>query len=117
VEVNLMRRQLRLLHAGRQDRLLHRHSGKKLQLTDDETAMIMGHEMARCWCPRVTGSNYDEHRLVHCTTQLFGAGQLGDVAANLGAQLLTLKFSREDEMPFGLVGLGRHSGPCSPQMA
>jgi len=37
--------------------------------------------------------------------QLFGLGQLGDVAANLGTQLLTLKFSREDETEADLVGL------------
>ncbi|MDZ4125583.1 MAG: M48 family metalloprotease, partial [Hydrogenophaga sp.] len=34
-----------------------------------------------------------------------GLGQLGDVAANLGTQLLTLKFSREDETEADLVGL------------
>ena len=37
--------------------------------------------------------------------QLLGLGQLGDVAANLGTQLLTLKFSREDETEADLVGL------------
>ena len=38
-------------------------------------------------------------------SQLLGLGQLGDVAANLGTQLLTLKFSREDETEADLVGL------------
>jgi hypothetical protein len=36
---------------------------------------------------------------------LLGLGQLGDVAANVGTQLLTLKFSREDEIDADLVGL------------
>jgi predicted Zn-dependent protease len=36
---------------------------------------------------------------------LFGLGQLGDVAANVGTQLLTLKFSRDDEIEADLVGL------------
>ena len=37
--------------------------------------------------------------------RLFGLGQLGDVAANLGTQLLALKYSREDESEADLVGL------------
>ena len=36
---------------------------------------------------------------------LLGLGQLGDVAASIGTQLLTLKFSREDEIDADLVGL------------
>ena len=36
----------RLLHAGRQDRLLLRHPRRSCKLSDDEVAMIMGHEMA-----------------------------------------------------------------------
>ena len=41
--------------------------------------------------------------------QLFGLGQLGDVAADLGTQLLTLKFSRGDETDADLVA--RTFGP------
>ena len=37
--------------------------------------------------------------------QLLGLGQLGDLAANVGTQLLTLKFSRDDETEADLVGL------------
>ena len=37
--------------------------------------------------------------------QLFGLGQLGNVAANIGTQLITLRFSREDEIESDLVGL------------
>ena len=37
--------------------------------------------------------------------QLLGLGELGNVAANLGTQLLSLKFSRSDESEADLVGL------------
>jgi predicted Zn-dependent protease len=49
---------------------------------------------------------------------LFGLGQLGDVAANVGTQLLTLKFSRDDEIEADLVGLeiGARAG-YSPKAA
>ena len=81
---------------------------EKLQLTDDETAMIMGHEMAHALREharaRVAKSSATSIGL-SIAAQLFGLGQLGDVAANLGTQLLTLKFSREDETEADLVGL------------
>ena len=37
--------------------------------------------------------------------QLLGLGQAGDLAARVGTQLLTLKFSRDDETEADLVGL------------
>jgi Zn-dependent protease with chaperone function len=81
---------------------------EKLKLTDDETAMIMGHEMAHALREharaRVAKSNATGIGL-SIAAQLFGLGQLGDIAANLGTQLLTLKFSREDETEADLVGL------------
>ena len=43
--------------------------------------------------------------LLSIGAQLLGLGQLGDVAASLGTQLLTLRFSREDESDADLVGL------------
>jgi Zn-dependent protease with chaperone function len=80
----------------------------QLQLTDDEAAMIMGHEMAhalrehareRLAKSQATGIG------LSVAAQLFGLGQIGDVAANLGTQLLTLKYSRDDETEADLVGL------------
>jgi Zn-dependent protease with chaperone function len=80
----------------------------KLKLTDDETAMVMGHEMAhalreharaRIAKSQATGAG------LSIAAQLFGLGQLGDLAANIGTQLLTLKFSRDDEVEADLVGL------------
>ena len=80
----------------------------KLQLDDDEAAMIMGHEMAhalrehareRLAKTQATGLG------LSVLSNLLGLGQLGDVAASLGTQLLTLKFSREDETEADLVGL------------
>jgi Zn-dependent protease with chaperone function len=81
---------------------------EKLGLTDDETAMIMGHEMAHALREharsRVAKSGATS-AVLSIGAQLLGLGQLGDVAANLGTQLLTLKFSREDETEADLVGL------------
>ena len=80
----------------------------QLKLTDDEAAMIMGHEMAhalrehareRLAKTQATGIG------LSLGAQLLGLGQLGDVAANMGTKLLTLKFSREDESEADLVGL------------
>ena len=80
----------------------------KLQLTDDETAMIMGHEMAHAL------REHARERLAKSTAtnlglrlgaELLGLGGLGAAAADMGTQLLTLKFSREDESEADLVGL------------
>ena len=80
----------------------------KLKLTDDESAMIMGHEMAhalrehareRLAKTQATGMG------LSVLSQLFGLGDLGNVAANLGTQLLSLRFSRDDETEADLVGL------------
>ena len=81
---------------------------EQLKLTDDEAAMIMGHEMAhalrehareRLAKTQATGWG------LSIASQLLGLGALGDAAANLGTQLLTLKYSRDDETESDLVGL------------
>ena len=81
---------------------------EQLKLTDDETAMIMGHEMAHALREHARAriaKSKGTGQLLSFGAQLLGLGQLGDVAASLGTQLLTLKFSREDETDADLVGL------------
>jgi len=80
----------------------------QLQLTEDEAAMVVGHEMAhalrehaRARIAKTQGTG----ALLSIGAQLFGLGQLGDVAANIGTQLIALRFSREDEVEADLVGL------------
>ena len=80
----------------------------KLKLTDDETAMVLGHEMAHALREHAReriAKSQGTGALLSLGAQLFGLGQLGDVAANIGTQLLTLKFSRDDEIEADLVGL------------
>ena len=80
----------------------------QLQLNDDEVAMIMGHEMAHALREhsreRLAKSKATSMGL-SVASQLLGLGQIGDVAANLGTQLLTLKYGRDDETEADLVGL------------
>ncbi len=80
----------------------------QLQLSDDEVAAIMGHEvahalreharerMAKTMATRIGAS---------VVGAVLGAGGLGDMAASIGGQLLTLKFSRTDETEADLVGM------------
>ena len=80
----------------------------QLKLTDDEIAMVMGHEMAHALREhareRIAKSQATSIGL-SLGAQLLGLGELGNMAANLGTQLLTLKFSRSDESEADLVGL------------
>ncbi|MDH6592320.1 Zn-dependent protease with chaperone function [Variovorax sp. TBS-050B] len=80
----------------------------QLKLTDDEVAMVMGHEMAhalrehaRARLAKSAGTG----ALLSLGSQMLGWGQVGDLAARAGTQLLTLKFSRSDETEADLVGL------------
>jgi Zn-dependent protease with chaperone function len=80
----------------------------QLQLNDDEVAMVMGHEIAhavreharaRLAKTQATGIG------LALGAQLLGLGQIGELGANLGTQLLALQYSREDESEADLVGL------------
>ena len=80
----------------------------QLKLTDDEAAMVMGHEMAhalrehaRAQMAKSQATNIG----LRLGAQLLGLGDLGTMAASLGGQLLSLKFSRGDESDADLVGL------------
>jgi Zn-dependent protease with chaperone function len=93
----------------------------QLKLTDDEVAMIMGHEMAhalrehaRARIAKTQGTG----TLLSLGAQLFGLGDLGGVAANIGTQLISLRFSRDDETDADLVGLELAArGGYNPQAA
>ena len=81
---------------------------QRLQLSDDEVAMIMGHEMAHALREHARermGKSSATRLGANLISSLLGLGQLGDAALGMGAQLLTLKFSREDESEADLVGL------------
>lgn len=80
----------------------------QLRLSDDEAAMVVGHEIAHAVREHARARIAKEQgtgALLSLGAQLFGLGQLGDVAASIGTQLLTLRFSREDEIEADLVGL------------
>ena len=80
----------------------------QLKLTDDEVAMVMGHEVAhalrehaREQLAKRTGTGL----ALSIGAQLLGLGQVGDLAARGATQLLSLQFSRTDESEADLVGL------------
>jgi Zn-dependent protease with chaperone function len=94
---------------------------EQLKLTDDEAAMIMGHEMAHALREHARAriaKSQGTGTLLSLGAQLLGLGQMGDLAANIGTQLLTLRFSREDETDADLVGLELAArGGYNPQAA
>ncbi len=80
----------------------------RLQLSDDEVAAIMGHEIAHALREHAReriGKTMATRLGASVLGAVLGAGSLGDVAANIGGQLLTLKFSRTDETEADLVGM------------
>jgi len=81
---------------------------EQLQLSDDEVAMVMGHEMAHALREHAReriAKTQATNLGLRLGAQLLGLGDLGNLAASLGGQLLTLKFSRSDESDADLVGL------------
>lgn len=79
-----------------------------LKLTDDEVAMVLGHEIAHALREHARermGKNAATGLGASLLSQYFGFGQLGQTVTNYGAQLLTLQFSREDESEADLVGM------------
>lgn len=81
---------------------------EKLQLNDDEVAMIMGHEMAHALREHARarmGKTTATRIGVNLLSSLLGLGNTGDALLGMGAQLLTLRFSREDESEADLVGM------------
>ena len=81
---------------------------QQLQLSDDEVAMIMGHEMAHALREHARermGKNMATNGAIQLGAALFGLGDVGRGLANMGGQLLSLTFSREDESEADLVGM------------
>lgn len=88
---------------------------QKLQLTDDEVAQIMGHEIAHALREHARermGKTAATRIGAGLLSSLLGLGSTGDTLLNMGGQLLTLRFSREDESEADLVGmdLGARAG-------
>lgn len=80
----------------------------QLRLTDDEAAMVMGHEMAHALREHARAQLAKTRATSIGLTlgaQLLGLGELGNTVADLGTKLLSLKFSRADESEADLVGL------------
>ena len=86
---------------------------KNLQLSDDEVAMVMGHEIAHALREHAR-ERMGKSTVTSGAARLGGAllsGWLGidprltDTVAQQGANLLTLKFGREDESEADLVGM------------
>jgi predicted Zn-dependent protease len=81
---------------------------KQLQLSDDEVAMVMGHEIAHALREHARermGKTAATRIGAGVLSALFGLGNTGDALLNMGSQLLTLKFSREDESEADVVGM------------
>jgi len=88
---------------------------EQLQLTDDEVAMIMGHEMAHALREHARermGKSAATNIGASLLSQLLGLGDLGQTVAGIGVQLINLRFGREDESEADLVGmeLGARAG-------
>jgi predicted Zn-dependent protease len=80
----------------------------QLQLTDDEVAMVMGHEIAHALREHARermGTQTATRLGAGLISSLLGLGNVGDSLLNMGGQLLTLKFSRGDESEADLIGM------------
>ncbi|ODU99951.1 MAG: peptidase M48 [Rubrivivax sp. SCN 70-15] len=80
----------------------------KLQLSDDEVATIMGHEAAHALREHARermGKTAATRVGAGLISALLGLGGTGDALLDMGSQLLTLRFSREDETEADLVGM------------
>ena len=85
----------------------------QLQLSDDEVAMVMGHEIAHALreharerMGKATATNGVAAIGSTVASVFFGVSpQITDLVAKQGASLLNLKFSRDDETEADLVGM------------
>jgi len=80
----------------------------KLKLTDDEVAMVMGHEMTHALREHAReriGKTAATRGAIELGAAILGLGNGGRYLAGVGGQLLTLQFSRSDESEADLVGM------------
>jgi predicted Zn-dependent protease len=80
----------------------------QLQLDDDEVAIIMGHEIAHALLEHARarmGKTMATRGAIELGAALFGLGNAGRSLADMGGQLLTLRFSRDDESEADALGL------------
>jgi Zn-dependent protease with chaperone function len=81
---------------------------EQLQLSDDEVSMIMGHEIThalREHAREQMGKSVATQGAIEITSSLFGVKGGGRMVADMGQQLLALRFGREDETEADLVGM------------
>jgi len=81
---------------------------EKLKLTDDEVAIVMGHEMThalREHAREQLGKNTATRGAIEIGSALLGLGNLSRAALGAGGQLLSLHYGREDETEADLIGL------------
>jgi predicted Zn-dependent protease len=81
---------------------------QQLQLGDAEVASIMGHEMAHALREHARermGKTAATRIGASLLSSLLGLGGAGDALLGMGAQLLTLRFGREDESEADIVGM------------
>jgi predicted Zn-dependent protease len=80
----------------------------QLQLSDDEVATIMGHEIAHALREHARermGKTAATRVGASLLSSLLGLGNAGDALLGMGAQLVSLKFGREDESEADIVGM------------
>lgn len=80
---------------------------ERLKLTDDEIAMIVGHEIAHALREH-SRERAAKTTITNVGGRIVGAlifGQAGEALGAGGASLLTLKFSRDDEKEADLIGM------------
>jgi predicted Zn-dependent protease len=98
----------RLLHAGRQDHVF-RGIIERLQLTDDELAAVIGHEIAHALLQHGRARMSEavlKNVGVNLAALYFGLGDLGATALAQAAQVaISLPYSRGHETDADLVGI------------
>ena len=80
----------------------------QLKLSDDEVAMVMGHEMTHALREHgraQIGKEVATQGAIGLLAGLFGWGNTGRQMAGMGGRLLSLKYSRDDETEADLIGL------------